>query len=92
MNNSPLVTVTFEGISHEVPEGISVAAALLGHIHAEYTSTNPATGEHRSPHCLMGVCFDCLVEIDGRPNQQACLTPVRQGMVIKRQTTLVESA
>ena len=35
MNNSPLVTVTFEGISHEVPEGISVASALLGHMRAQ---------------------------------------------------------
>ena len=52
------VTLTFEGKSYRVPEGISVASALLGHIHADYTSINPVTGEKRSPHCLMGVCFD----------------------------------
>jgi NADH dehydrogenase/NADH:ubiquinone oxidoreductase subunit G len=34
---------------------------------------------------MMGVCFDCLVEIDGVPNQQACLTAVREGMVIRWQ-------
>jgi NADH dehydrogenase/NADH:ubiquinone oxidoreductase subunit G len=34
---------------------------------------------------MMGVCFDCLVEVDGAPNRQACLTPVREGMVIRRQ-------
>ena len=85
------VTVTFEGEAHEVPEGISVAAALLGHIHTNHTSINPVTGEKRGPHCLMGVCFDCMVEIDGRPNQQACLTPVREGMVINKQTSLMES-
>ncbi|MEZ5620583.1 MAG: (2Fe-2S)-binding protein [Burkholderiaceae bacterium] len=34
----------------------------------------------RAPMCLMGVCFDCLVEIDGRPNVQACMVEVREGM------------
>jgi D-hydroxyproline dehydrogenase subunit gamma len=33
----------------------------------------------------MGVCFECLVEVDGRPGRQACLTMVRDGMVIRRQ-------
>jgi len=33
----------------------------------------------------MGVCFECLIEIDGMPNRQACLTPVREGMVVRRQ-------
>ena len=34
---------------------------------------------------MMGVCFDCLVTIDGRQNMQACMTPAREGMVIQRQ-------
>jgi predicted molibdopterin-dependent oxidoreductase YjgC len=33
----------------------------------------------------MGVCFECLVEIDGVPNQQGCLAQVREGMRIERQ-------
>ena len=33
----------------------------------------------------MGVCFECLMEIDGVPNTQACLTTVREGMRVKRQ-------
>ena len=43
------------------------------------------TGERRAPFCMMGTCFECLVEIDGQPNRQACLTIVREGMDIKRQ-------
>jgi NADH dehydrogenase/NADH:ubiquinone oxidoreductase subunit G len=31
----------------------------------------------------MGVCFDCLVEIDGVPNVQACMTRVREGMRVR---------
>jgi len=33
----------------------------------------------------MGVCYDCLVTIDGQPNRQACMTPVRDGMRVERQ-------
>ena len=34
---------------------------------------------------MMGVCFECLVEIDGTPNCQSCLESVRGGMVIRSQ-------
>lgn len=88
--NSPITTIYFEDVPYQVPEGISVAAAVLGHAHTVHFSTNPATGEPRGPFCLMGVCHECLVEIDGRPNQQACLTSVRPGMRIKRQEKLEE--
>jgi len=33
---------------------------------------------------MMGVCFECLLEIDGIPNQRACMIPVREAMKIKR--------
>lgn len=40
----------------------------------------------RGPYCHMGVCYECLMEIDGVPNQQSCLIPVREGMSVKRQS------
>jgi predicted molibdopterin-dependent oxidoreductase YjgC len=78
------VTVSFEGDSYEVPSGISVAAALLGHSD-EHVCSSAAEGDKRAPYCLMGVCFECLVEIDGMKNRQACLEPVYDGMQVKRQ-------
>jgi sarcosine oxidase subunit alpha len=33
----------------------------------------------------MGVCFDCLVTIDGVGNRQACLVPARAGMRVETQ-------
>ena len=33
----------------------------------------------------MGSCFECLVQIDGQPNQQACMVPVRDGMQVQLQ-------
>jgi predicted molibdopterin-dependent oxidoreductase YjgC len=43
------------------------------------------SGEPRAPYCMMGVCFECLVEVDGVPNVQACMTSVREGMTVRRQ-------
>ncbi|MNG28551.1 hypothetical protein D3C84_1138290 [compost metagenome] len=34
---------------------------------------------------MMGVCFECLVEIDGVPNRQGCLIEVADGMRIRSQ-------
>ena len=65
--------------------GDSVAAALLAAGIASIRET-PVSGAPRAPYCMMGVCFDCLVEIDGVGNRQACLTPVRNGMFVRRQT------
>ena len=39
----------------------------------------------RGPYCMMGVCFDCLVEINGLPNQQACMIKAKSGMTVNRQ-------
>lgn len=80
------VQIIFEGRPLSVPAGISVAAAVLGHAHAGHTAVHPVDHSPRAPYCLMGVCFECLMEIDGRVNVQACLVPVREGLVVKRQT------
>lgn len=83
------VTITFEGKALTVPAGINVAAALLvGGAHEFRTSV---VGQvPRAPYCMMGVCFECLVEIDGVPARQSCLVEVRDGMQIKRQSGAVD--
>ena len=81
---SATVTVQFEGQALCVPAGLSVAAALLSK-GAEPFRTTPVTQSPRAPYCMMGVCFECLVEVDGKPARQGCLTTVREGMVIRRQ-------
>jgi predicted molibdopterin-dependent oxidoreductase YjgC len=81
---SEMVHVTFEGEDCRVPAGISVAAALLGHDDSHFCNS-AGDRDKRAPYCLMGVCFECLVEIDGMRNRQACLEPVVDGMSIKRQ-------
>jgi predicted molibdopterin-dependent oxidoreductase YjgC len=78
------VTVTVEGREIAVPEGASAAAAFLLAGFASIRDT-PVNGTSRAPYCMMGVCFDCLAEIDGVPNRQACMVAVAPGMTIRRQ-------
>lgn len=83
------VRIEVDGIIQEVPAGISVAAAVLGHNHKDSNHQsfhhNSMDASPRSPYCLMGVCYECMLEIDGEPNVQSCLITVREGMTVKRQ-------
>jgi D-hydroxyproline dehydrogenase subunit gamma len=78
------VTVFVEGQPVNVSEGDSAAsAALLSGLAS--TRTTPVSGAARAPYCMMGVCFECLMIIDGVGSRQACLVPVKEGMRIERQ-------
>ena len=78
------VTLRFEGRDLTVAKGLSVAAALLG-AGITHFRNSPVTTAERGPFCMMGVCFDCLLVIDGEANQQSCMVEVRDGMRIERQ-------
>lgn len=73
----------FEGMPVAAQDGDSVAAALLAAGIVDFRTT-PSGASPRGPYCLMGACFDCLVEIDGAPNRQACQVPVVAGMQVRR--------
>jgi predicted molibdopterin-dependent oxidoreductase YjgC len=78
------VEVFVDGAAVRVPEGASAAAAvfLAG---APLIRETPVSGMPRLPYCMMGACFDCLAEIDGVANRQACMVPVSPGMRIVAQ-------
>lgn len=82
--STSLINISFNGQARQVPAGISVAAALLGSGEMRLRAS-PVSGAPRAPYCMMGVCFECLVEIDGVPNRQSCLIPVKDGMAIRSQ-------
>ena len=85
------VTFRFEEKSISAQEGETVAAALLiaGEVHLR---TSPVSGGVRAPYCWMGVCFECLLEIDGQPNRQSCLIQVKEGMHVRRQSLVPEDS
>ena len=75
------VRLRFDGAEIEALTGETIAAALAA---ADIVAVRQArSGAPRGPFCGMGVCFDCLVTVDGRPNQRACLTKVADGMDVR---------
>jgi predicted molibdopterin-dependent oxidoreductase YjgC len=78
------IRFSYEGRELTAQAGDTVAAALLASGESSLRTT-PVSGAPRAPYCMMGVCFECLMEIDGIGNRQACLTPVVAGMQVRRQ-------
>ncbi len=85
------VRIHLEGRALDVPAADSVAAALLANGVSVFRTT-AVSGAGRGPYCMIGVCFDCLVEIDAQANRQACQIRVRDGMQIRRQAGAVAIA
>lgn len=79
---SEIVTIFIDGQAVEAP-----ASALLGHVLHRLKNgrlrVTQKVGQPRGLFCGMGVCFDCLVEIDGRTDVRACIEPVRHGMRVE---------
>jgi len=81
IKDSPQCSIVVNGVEHQVPAELSVAAALL-YLGDLAIRRHPVSGEQRAPFCHMGVCFECLVSIDGQHNQRACLHQVMPRMSI----------
>lgn len=75
---------TFDGEPLEAAPGETISVALYA-AGRQVLRTTARLGEPRGIFCNMGVCFDCLVEVDGQPNLRACQTPVRAGMQVRTQ-------
>ncbi len=74
------VRVLFAGEELALIEGENLAAALLAAGVAPFRHT-PVSGAPRSPFCMMGACFDCLVDVGG-VTRQACMMQVEEGLII----------
>lgn len=78
------VMITVDGEKVEAYDGEMIAAALM----AAGKKTFRKTRKRREPRgifCAIGRCTDCVMTVDGIPNVRTCVTPVRNGMVIKTQ-------
>ena len=78
------IIITIDGQKARVRSGISIAAAFI-EAGIGICRHSLVSGAPRAPFCMMGICFDCLVTVDGEENQQACQLKVRDKMVIERQ-------
>jgi glycine/D-amino acid oxidase-like deaminating enzyme len=78
-----LLHIHFEDEPLSTAPGETVAATLVAH--GRLALSTDKLGDRRGVYCGMGVCHDCLVTIDGRPGQRACLVRAAAGMRVKRQ-------
>ena len=76
------VEVWLEGKPVTLRSGITLAAALIENGCIAFRVT-PVNQTPRAPYCMMGSCFECLVQVDG-VNQRACQIKVEAGMRLQR--------
>ena len=72
--------LSVDGEPIEAHAGESLAAALAA-AGVRHLCDNPERGDPRGMFCLMGVCQECVVRLDGRV-VVACMEPVRDGMEV----------
>jgi len=77
-----LVSFWFEEREVLANRGDSVAAALLA-AGISQVRRSPVSGSARAPFCMIGNCYECLVEIKGQGVIQACLIEVAEGMQVR---------
>ncbi len=70
--------MTFDGRPVEALPGRTIAAVLWAAGITSWRTTRDG-GRPRGVFCGIGVCFDCLVTVNGRPGRRACLVPARPG-------------
>jgi predicted molibdopterin-dependent oxidoreductase YjgC len=82
INRSETVMLSVNG--NEVPayKGETLLAALIA---AGYRGTkkSPIKNEPRGALCGMGVCFECLVTVNGEPNVRSCMIEVENHMTVQ---------
>jgi D-hydroxyproline dehydrogenase subunit alpha len=77
------ITFLFEGETIPALEGETLAAALTAA--GKLDLRHDHKGGARGLYCGMGCCFECVVTVDGRASQRACMTKARDGMRVERQ-------
>lgn len=78
------LNISIDGVAVVAEVGESVAAVLLRQDEV-WSRLSPLSLTRRAPYCMMGVCFECLAEVDGMASVQTCLKEVCDGMRVNRQ-------
>jgi predicted molibdopterin-dependent oxidoreductase YjgC len=78
----PDITIRIDGTEVQAFLGETVAAAATA-AGFRMLRNSLRAGEPRGLFCGMGVCFECLITVNGMTGVRACMTPVEQGMLIQ---------
>ncbi|MDJ1640107.1 (2Fe-2S)-binding protein [Streptomyces pakalii] len=73
--------LTVDGETLAFVPGQTLAAAFVASGRVAWRTT-PGGQRPRGVFCGIGVCYDCLVTVDGRRGQRACLVQARAGMAV----------
>jgi hypothetical protein len=76
--------ITFDGHAVGCCDGWTIGAALTSAGVRSWRTTRGSAAP-RGLFCGIGVCFDCLVMVNGIPSLRACLVPARPGDVVTTQ-------
>jgi thioredoxin reductase len=76
------IPIQFDGETLHARPGESLAATLIAHGVQQFRTT--ISGQPRGVFCGMGVCQDCLVEIDSVANRRACMTKIEKPITVHR--------
>jgi glycine/D-amino acid oxidase-like deaminating enzyme/bacterioferritin-associated ferredoxin len=71
-----------DGRSLGAEPGMTIAAAIDAD--GQHGFSRGLQGEARGLFCGMGACHDCLVTVDGKISQRACMTTITAGMHVHR--------
>jgi glycine/D-amino acid oxidase-like deaminating enzyme len=75
------IALSFDGRPIEALEGETIAAALSAAGITTFRHT--PSGAPRGLHCGMGACWDCVVTVNGRIGQRACMTQAAANLVVE---------
>jgi predicted molibdopterin-dependent oxidoreductase YjgC len=76
--------IVFDGRPLTARRGQTIAEALLAA--GIRTFRYSRSGSPRGPFCTMGICFECRMTVNGRPNVRTCVTPAVPGCRVERQS------
>lgn len=81
-DDDPIVTIFLDGEAISARAGEPVAMALLRHGISSFHD-GPKTGP-RGPYCMMGVCYDCILDSETEKATQSCQLMAEDGMKLFR--------
>ena len=76
------ITFTFDGQTYTGYEGDTIASALLAN-GVRTLRVHEESGKPRGIYCNIGHCFECRVNVNDEAGVRACLTEVKDNMVVK---------
>lgn len=79
-----MTSFSFDGEPVAFTEGQTVGAALLNAGIRSWRTTRVG-GKPRGIFCGIGICYDCLITVDGQPNARACVLVAADGMEVSTQ-------